>query len=82
MPASATRQLLGGMKQRIGIAQLCSTITVLIVDEPTSAGPEQRIAFRNLLTELRRPHRDPIDAYRLDVEATATDLRSSTMAGC
>lgn len=44
----------GGMKQRIGIAQvLVGDPKLLILDEPTvGLDPEERIRFRNLLTEL------------------------------
>lgn len=44
----------GGMKRRIGIAQaLMNDPKLLIVDEPTAGlDPEERIRFRNLLSEL------------------------------
>ena len=44
----------GGMKRRIGIAQaLLNQPQFLIVDEPTAGlDPEERIRFRNLLSEL------------------------------
>jgi ABC-type multidrug transport system ATPase subunit len=46
----------GGMKQRIGIAQILLTLPrILIVDEPTAGlDPRERIRFRNLLVELSR----------------------------
>ncbi len=46
----------GGMKQRIGIAQILLNLPrILIVDEPTAGlDPRERIRFRNLLVELSR----------------------------
>jgi len=46
----------GGMKQRIGIAQILLHLPrILVVDEPTAGiDPRERIRFRNLLIELSR----------------------------
>ncbi len=46
----------GGMKQRIGIAQIMLHLPkILVVDEPTAGlDPSERIRFRNLLVELSR----------------------------
>ncbi len=46
----------GGMKQRIGIAQILMHLPrILVVDEPTAGlDPRERIRFRNLLVELSR----------------------------
>ncbi|MFC2116315.1 ABC transporter ATP-binding protein [Bacteroidota bacterium] len=46
--------LSGGMKRRLGIAQaLISNPSLIIVDEPTTGlDPEERIRFRNLLSDL------------------------------
>ena len=46
--------LSGGMKRRLGIAQaLIGSPQVIIVDEPTTGlDPEERIRFRNILSEL------------------------------
>jgi len=46
--------LSGGMKRRLGIAQaLINDPRIIIVDEPTTGlDPEERIRFRNILSEL------------------------------
>lgn len=47
-------KLSGGMKRRLGIAQaLIGDPKVIIVDEPTTGlDPEERLRFRNLLTDI------------------------------
>jgi ABC-type multidrug transport system ATPase subunit len=47
-------KLSGGMKRRLGIAQaLIANPSIIIVDEPTTGlDPEERIRFRNLLSDL------------------------------
>jgi ABC-type multidrug transport system ATPase subunit len=49
-------KLSGGMKRRLGIAQaLITSPSMIIVDEPTTGlDPEERIRFRNLLSDLGR----------------------------
>ena len=50
----AANKLSGGMKRRLGIAQaLIGDPKIVIVDEPTTGlDPEERIRFRNLLSDL------------------------------
>ncbi|MFY0653060.1 MAG: ABC transporter ATP-binding protein [Cyclobacteriaceae bacterium] len=47
-------KLSGGMKRRLGIAQaLIGSPKVLVIDEPTTGlDPEERIRFRNILSDL------------------------------
>ncbi|MCF8241803.1 MAG: ABC transporter ATP-binding protein [Melioribacteraceae bacterium] len=50
------KKLSGGMKRRLGIAQaLIGNPKIVIVDEPTTGlDPEERIRFRNLLSDMSR----------------------------
>ena len=50
----SANKLSGGMKRRLGIAQaLIGNPQIIVVDEPTTGlDPEERIRFRNILSEL------------------------------
>jgi len=67
----------GGMKQRVGIAQaLLNDPVFLIVDEPTGGlDPEERVRFRNLLSELSGDRIVILSTHIVsDVEAAATEI--------
>ena len=72
------RKLSGGMKRRLGIAQaLISEPPVLIVDEPTTGlDPEERIRFRNLLTEMAQEDRIILLSTHIvgDISSTCHDM--------
>jgi ABC-type multidrug transport system ATPase subunit len=67
----------GGMRQRIGIAQtLLRPHEFLIVDEPTAGlDPEERIRFRNLLSEISGNKLVILSTHIVaDIETTCDDL--------
>jgi ABC-2 type transport system ATP-binding protein len=67
----------GGMKQRVGIAQaLLNDPQLLIVDEPTTGlDPEERVRFRNLLSDLAGERIVILSTHIVsDAEAAATQI--------
>lgn len=71
------KNLSGGMKRRLGIAQaLIHNPRVLIVDEPTAGlDPEERIRFRNLLCEVAEDRIVILSTHIVgDIEATCENI--------
>lgn len=71
-------KLSGGMKRRLGIAQaLINDPKILIVDEPTTGlDPEERIRFRNILTDMSQDDRIIILSTHIvgDISSTCRDM--------
>ncbi len=71
-------KLSGGMKRRLGIAQaLINDPKILIVDEPTTGlDPEERIRFRNILTDMSQEDRIIILSTHIvgDISSTCRDM--------
>lgn len=71
------KALSGGMKRRLGIAQaIMHSPKVLIMDEPTAGlDPEERIRFRNLLSEIATDRIVILSTHIAgDIEATCENI--------
>lgn len=71
------KALSGGMRRRLGIAQaIMHSPKVLIVDEPTAGlDPEERIRFRNLLSEIAKDKIVILSTHIVgDIEATCENI--------
>lgn len=71
------RQLSGGMRQRLGIAQaILNDPKLLILDEPTvGVDPQERVKFRNLVHRIARGRTVILSTHIVsDIEYTATQL--------
>ncbi len=72
------KKLSGGMKRRLGIAQaLIGNPKILIVDEPTTGlDPEERIRFRNILSDMGQEDRIIILSTHIvgDISSTCHDM--------